>query len=438
MKLPANIFYRRYLNNTIVCDTKNRKFYVMNAIAADILDILSRGVVSNKNVADKLLEQYDASAMEINEACEYFINELRKLGILESDKKSSVLLVNNDTDDTDIDIEQEFIRQLGEKKILYSALIELTHHCNLVCKHCYIINSKKSSIKSELTTQQVINLLDDLYDNNIFRIIFTGGEVFVRSDFLEILEYAISKRFVIDIFSNGTLVSERIAKKIAQFNIRSFQSSLYGSNAKTHDNITGCNGSFEATLQTLKLFSSLGIATSIKSSFMKNNIDEYEGIKALSIDIGASFQPSFSIMPAIDGNKVALPLRVEDSLIISNVLGLTQHDSSSNVKNHISNHICSAGLTGLSINPYGDVYACNTLRIKIGSILNSSIKDIWENSSELEMIRALKNEDRTQCVKCNYFNMCNFCPGIALIETGNMLKPYAEACTIAKAYSNIF
>lgn len=439
MKLSRYCYFRRYFDDVVVCDTKYRKFYVMNHMAADILEILGNGFSSIESIADKLKFQYDASTEEIVTACSDFIDELYKIGIIENAAGQVNLPLPKSFDYTsDLDVEQDFIQKLGESETLYSALIELTHKCNLSCKHCYVINSKRSSLQPELTTQQVFNLLDDLYDNNVFRIIFTGGEVFVRPDFLRILEYATSKRFLIDIYSNGINVSEEDIKKISKLNIRSFQSSLYGSNAITHDSITGQNGSFFATVKTLKLLSSLGIATNIKSSFMKNNFSEYNGIKALATDIGASFQPSFSIMPAIDGNKVALPLRVEDPLIISEVMEFARKSTTIDREMRLSAHICSAGLSGISIDPYGNVYACNTLRVKIGSILDSSIKDIWHNSFELKKIRAIRNRDRKQCVQCSHFDVCNFCPGIALTETGNMLKPYAEACTIAQAHSNTF
>lgn len=439
MKLSRYCYFRRYFDDIVVCDTKYRKFYIMNYMAADILEILGNGSSSIESIVDKLKLQYDVSPEEIVTACGDFIDELNKIGLIEDSVNQVNLPLPTSFDCTsDLDVEQDFIQQLGKKETLYSALIELTHKCNLTCKHCYVINSKRPSLQSELTTQQVFNLLDDLYENNVFRVIFTGGEVFVRPDFLRILEYAAAKRFLIDIYSNGIDVSEEDIRKISKPYIRSFQSSLYGSNAITHDSITGHKGSFAATVQTLKLLSSLGIATNIKSSFMKSNFSEYNGIQALANDIGASFQPSFSIMPAIDGNKVALPLRVEDPLIISKVMGFTRKNVTIDMEMRLSSHICSAGLSGISIDPYGNVYACNTLRIRIGSILDSSVKDIWNNSSELKMIRTLRNRDRKQCVQCPHFDVCNFCPGIALTETGNMLKPYAEACTIAQAYSNIF
>lgn len=438
MNLSRCCYFRRFFNDVVVCDTKHRKFYIMNYMAADILELLSNDSKSTKEIADKLKLQYDASSEAIEAACDAFINKLCELGLLDGVATPMDLSVSaSDNYSTHIDIEQDFIQKLGEKETLYSALIELTYNCNLSCKHCYVINSKRPSLQQELTTQQVFGLLDDLHNNNVFRIIFTGGEVFTRPDFLRILEYAVSKRFLVDIYSNGNGVTEEDIKKISQLNIRSFQSSLYGSNAITHDRITGRNGSFDATIQTLKMFSTLGVATNIKSTFMKDNFSEFNGIRSLAADIGASFQPSFSIIPAIDGNKDALSLRVENPLSISEVMKFTKNDVPVDIEMRLSAHICSAGLTGVSVDPYGNVYACNTMRIKIGNILDSSIKDIWSNSSNLKMIRALKNKDRKHCVQCPHFVVCNYCPGIALMETGDMLKPYAEACTIAQAHSNI-
>jgi len=432
MKLRSYIFFRKYINDTIVCDVKHRRVHIMNSSAFDILTVLSQGIESIEALASVLSLRYATPTEEIIALCNSFVEKLHQLGFFEEEHDQGPSRINTSCCDNGDEIEQAFIRQLGTNYVLYSAFIELTYNCNLACTHCYVVNSQIPSSRSELTTQQVIDLLDDLSQNNVFRIIFSGGEVFTRPDFIEILEYAISKRFLVDIFSNGVKVTGDTAKKIAGLNVRSFQTSLYGCNSRTHDSITRCPGSFDATLNALKLFSALGVATNIKSSFMKDNVYEYEGIKSLAEKIGATFQPSFSIMPAIDGNKTALSLRISDSAVISEMVQSQEPHTKP-----LSSHICSAGLSGISINPYGDIFACNTLRLKIGSIFETSIGEIWTKSKELQKIRSLKTADRTQCVGCPHLNVCNFCPGIALSETGDICSPYAEACTIAQAYSDI-
>lgn len=432
MKLGNYIFFRKYSDDTIVYDVKHRKVHIMNSTAFDILTILSHDVESIEAVANILSLKYATSLKTIIAPCTNFVDELHQLGFFDETHDQSPSAADSCNSSSGDKIEQDFIRQLGMNYVLYSAFLELTYSCNLACAHCYVINSQIPSYRPELTTMQVIDLLDDLSKNNVFRVIFSGGEVFARYDFIEILEYAISKRFLVDIFSNGVKVTNDIAKKIASLNIRSFQTSLYGCNSCIHDSITRCSGSFDATVNALKLFSTLGVATNIKSSFMKNNFHEYEGLQSLAESVGASFQPSFSIMPAIDGNRTALSLRISDAVTISKMI----RSQKSHIK-PLSSHICSAGLSGISVNPYGDVYACNTLRLKIGSIFDSSIEEIWTKSEELQKIRSLKTLDRKQCLQCPYLNVCDFCPGIALTETGDTCSPYAEACTIAQACSDI-
>lgn len=43
---------------------------------------------------------------------------------------------------------------------------------------------------------------------NVVEVTFTGGDLFVREDTFEILEYAFQKGFAINIFTNGTLLKD--------------------------------------------------------------------------------------------------------------------------------------------------------------------------------------------------------------------------------------
>ena len=57
----------------------------------------------------------------------------------------------------------------------------------------------------ELRTEEHFRLLDELADAGGLWLLFTGGEIFARPDFLEIYLYAKRKGFLITLFTNGTL-----------------------------------------------------------------------------------------------------------------------------------------------------------------------------------------------------------------------------------------
>ena len=178
------------------------------------------------------------------------------------------------TDDIEADFQLNFIK---EQK-LYAALVELTYRCNLRCSHCYAVESE--SAKRELTTSDSINLFDELYDNGIFRLTLTGGEIFVRNDILQIIEYAYKKGILIDLFSNATLLNEEIVKKLVDFHIRSFQVSIYSHKpgSKIYDAI-GIKVRFERSFNALRLLKKYHISTNIKSVMMERNFQDYEGIE---------------------------------------------------------------------------------------------------------------------------------------------------------------
>src|SRR5512140_1777136 len=81
--------------------------------------------------------------------------------------------------------------------------LEVTRACNLRCRHCFV--SARRPQPDELSTEQILSLLDELKAQNVFSIVFSGGEPFVRSDFLDIVDYAIRLGFVVAVVTNGIL-----------------------------------------------------------------------------------------------------------------------------------------------------------------------------------------------------------------------------------------
>ncbi|MGA7222635.1 MAG: radical SAM protein, partial [Candidatus Acidiferrales bacterium] len=93
------------------------------------------------------------------------------------------------------------------KRVPMEVSIEVTRRCPLGCLHCYnnLPMSDKLARQSELTLEEYRRLLDELAAEGCLWILFTGGEIFARADFLEIYAYAKSKGFLITLFTNGTM-----------------------------------------------------------------------------------------------------------------------------------------------------------------------------------------------------------------------------------------
>ena len=96
--------------------------------------------------------------------------------------------------------------------------LEVTRACNLRCRHCFVSASRPEP--DEMSTEQILSLLDELKTQGVLCVVFSGGEPFACPDFLRILEYAAKLGFIIAIVTNGFLLTESVVKRIPKSNIR--------------------------------------------------------------------------------------------------------------------------------------------------------------------------------------------------------------------------
>jgi MoaA/NifB/PqqE/SkfB family radical SAM enzyme len=108
-------------------------------------------------------------------------------------------------------------------------------------------------MERELTCQEFCNILDQIVDEGCLWLLLTGGEPFIRSDFIDIYTHAKKKGFLITLFSNGTTITPRIADYLADWRPFSLEISLYGSTQETYERITGITGSHSRCMHGIEL-----------------------------------------------------------------------------------------------------------------------------------------------------------------------------------------
>lgn len=438
LSLCPGVFFRSYNDIGIVFNTVTQNVCTINSVALDIVKLIGeKKEIAFDDLVLELKNEYSVDVETLSNDCHAFIKELQKNCIVSNTNVESVS--TSDRVKSGISLEKDFSAYMCNCKQLFSCLIELTYKCNLECVHCYAKTCDRSA--NELSTSEFFKLIDDLYDFNVFKLTFTGGELFTRKDAYEIIKHAIEKGFLVDIFSNGTLLDDILIEKIANLHPRSFQSSIYSYIPSVHDGITGEVGSFDKTMTTLKKFAAYHVPINIKSVMMNINQEHYDGLEKLAESIGATFQAGLSISPKNDGDKTPCNYRIKDMKILKELFYKKQQASDeewcfNNREEHSA--ICGAGWSSLSIDPFGNVYPCNSFNYLLGNVRNQKIEEIWNESSDLQRLRNLKIRDLFICRTCEYLNYCAFCPGMALLETGDMLQPYSEACTYAKIQCQLY
>jgi radical SAM protein with 4Fe4S-binding SPASM domain len=302
-------------------------------------------------------------------------------------------------------------------KIPISVTLELNTTCNFRCKHCYI----PKHIENGLEFEKIQMIFQELRNLGTLNITLTGGEVFLRDDILSIIEYARQLGFRIFILSNGSLVNEETAKKLSDLYISEFSTTIFSMNKNINDKITGKKGSLNKIMLGLKELKKNNVRVFVKCPITNINVDTYREVEKYAKDNQFRFMISPVIFSKIDGDSSNHALRI-DAVNLQRIIEDYDRLNCKNLPKVIDDNVpCTAIHYSMFINSKGEVYPCNSLLSKIGTIFESTITEIWNNSTELRYLQSIKNNNLLECRKCTYKKYCERCPGLALLEDKNIL-----------------
>ena len=334
------------------------------------------------------------------------------------------------------DYYSQIVVKTAKQHQLFFVHLELTYRCNQRCTHCYVMKPGDPGFKApgpELSTEEWKGIIDQLADENALNIGFSGGESLIRSDFFEIARYARSKRFAIRILTNGILITPEVADKIAALYPVSVDMSLYGARAATHDGITLTPGSFERTVRAFRLLAERHVQAYAKIALMRENVGEFQEVRALAEELQAIFKYDITIVPKDNGSTQPLRHRLSDE----ELLGFFRQEMKASRQEEIgwkfsgakvNGRVCLSGTNQIAINPYGEVFPCVQAKISAGNLRRQKLHTVWSYAPILRNMRALRLRDFPTCATCHLLRFCFHCPGVALLEDGDLLGPSSVAC----------
>ena len=151
-----------------------------------------------------------------------------------------------------------------------------TRKCNLHCVHCYSSAGDKDPAEV-LTTEQAKSFIRDLADFGVPVILFSGGEPLLRQDIFELAHFAREQGLRTALSTNGTLISEKIAKRIEDAGFAEVGISLDGIGAK-NDRFRGKKGAYKAALQGIRNCIASGLRVSLRLTITLSNYMEIPAI----------------------------------------------------------------------------------------------------------------------------------------------------------------
>ncbi|MFH1415333.1 MAG: radical SAM protein [Elusimicrobiota bacterium] len=156
-----------------------------------------------------------------------------------------------------------------------TAIWEITLKCNMRCIHCGSTAGPDTRLLDELNTKEAIDLVHQLAEIGTKRIVFSGGEPFIRGDWPLLAKEAAVVGIMPSFISNGYMLDEKVAGQIAELKkineLTHVGLSLDGTE-KIHDHLRQISGSYKRVLRAMKALRKEGILMSVVSTVSKFNI----------------------------------------------------------------------------------------------------------------------------------------------------------------------
>ncbi|MCP5102373.1 MAG: radical SAM protein [bacterium] len=317
----------------------------------------------------------------------------------------------------------------------------LTRKCNLDCLYCGAAQFDAKEKEPELTTGEWTNLLKRLKEIQVFRLDFSGGEIFLREDIFHILETAAAYKFPkMSVTTNGTLIDGAAARKLKTLGFKELAVSLDGS-PEIHNHIrrTGGNDSFARTMEGINHLVENRVIPQILFTPLKMNYKALPalvdilhplGIKTLSFN---SLHPSGRcraihkdimldcFVEAVEMREIIQEIRekypdfkVDDPPFTYQCypqMMAGKEDNPSPAGKRKKLKPCSAGHSSCNITASGWVIPCSELfDFRGGNIRERDILDTWRDSENFQRIRALSeisSDEIPYCRNCEYNIFCN-------------------------------
>ena len=317
--------------------------------------------------------------------------------------------------------------------------IEITNRCPLNCAHCYnnLPMGDFVARARELTTEEHFRLLDELAEMGTLWLLFTGGEIFARRDFLEIYTYAKKKGFLITLFTNGTLITEEIADYLVRWPPVEIEITLYGATRATYERLTGVPGSYDRCMRGIRLLLDRKLPLKLKTVVVSINKHEIDDMRAIAEHFGCEFKSDAMMTPRIDCSASPLAVRLAPHEIVEIDLRNPQFVADwrrmaaqfEEPEDNSQIYDCGGGVSAWAIDPYGDLSICVLSHNDRYNVRDGSMREGW--GRYLLDVRTRPRTRLTKCTSCALRSVCGSCAATAELENGDAEEPVEFLCRTA-------
>lgn len=339
---------------------------------------------------------------------------------------------------------------------------ELTVRCNLHCKMCMFRHDdceNNDIMKRELTVSQWIRMAEQAAEAGTFSLLITGGEPMVRQDFCEIWEGIYRQGFLITLYTNAVLVSDKVMETLRRFPPHTIGVTLYGSSKQTYQNVCGDGNAFEKALEGIRKLKTLPSRFEYRMTVIKDNYDDVEAVENLvreKLDPDAMVENTRMVFRSVRGGCMKpeeCRLEPEQNVLLAyrrsigeikritgdrfdqGVIGLrvTEEECRKEKREMPSLFGCSAGMSSYTVSWDGKLLGCQMMGL-FSVPIEGDFTKAWEKYPKTVNPLTVWSE---KCSACDLKSQCMSCPASRMAETAGKNEDYQYICRDAETMKRL-
>lgn len=330
-----------------------------------------------------------------------------------------------------------------------NATFELTVRCNLKCKMCLFRHCDSENpklLKNELSAKEWIGFAKECADMGVGGILLTGGEPLLREDFAEIYEGIYRTGFIINLYTNATLITPEIMSLFRKYPPHKIGISIYGASPETYEKVCGNKNAFTKMLEGVKNLLTLPSVIDFRTTIIKDNLEDADAIDDfVHNEFGKEYNVTQTrmVMKGVRGacsdvascrlspeENVLLPLRKSINRLKS-IIGddfdekyiefacrdiSAKDDCKANYGNKFSLLGCSGGMSSFALTWDGKLQACQALGVFKTDATELGVKKAWELFPYEVSVPPIN----PKCLNCKIIDFCQSCLASRYAETGSI------------------
>lgn len=327
----------------------------------------------------------------------------------------------------------------------------ITFNCNRKCIYCYMDALHSFKVEDDIIEKErFLQIINEAGDLGVSKMVFIGGEPFLREDLIELLELCSMRRIYTQV-TTKYCIGEKLMKRLANLDFFELYLSYDINNENVCNELSGDPVLYSEIDKTMRLALANNIKVTLAPIFCSVNAEKFMEFIKYALDLGVQevFVSRYFKSIGRHSDKYVVTQEqwenikeqckeLSDKVKFNDENTNPVRDTWKIEEMEDGKHNptkCAQGRTDMTILPDGKVSYCGFLirmdeYLTYGDLKKESILSAWRSSKLQRVINPNRELYKGMpCYSCSTFDNCPYrmkCINCSYVEKGTFFAPSAE------------